>query len=263
VVTALEMTLYPLSELYAGALFFPIQRSAEVLHAWRRLTDTVPDELTSLSRFLRMPAIDEVPAPMRGRAFALVEAAYVGDAQSGARLLQPLRELHPEIDTFATIPAPSLARLHMDPDAPVPAAGDGAFLAALPAAALESILARVGPGAQTPLQSVEIRHLGGALGRPAAGAGAQPKIDAQYVIFAGGFAPTPAQAEAARASARALKEALVPWHAGYDYYNFTETPAEAELVLPPASYQRLREIKATYDPDQAIISAHPVRPARS
>jgi hypothetical protein len=30
-------------------------------------------------------------------------------------------------------------------------------------------------------------------------------------------------------------------------------------VLPPASHQRLREIKATYDPDQAIISAHPVR----
>jgi hypothetical protein len=34
-------------------------------------------------------------------------------------------------------------------------------------------------------------------------------------------------------------------------------------VLPHASCQRLREIKPAYDPDQAIISAHPVRPARS
>jgi hypothetical protein len=81
------------------------------------------------------------------------------------------------------------------------------------------------------------------------------------VLFAGGIAPTPELAEAARTHARALKEALAPWHAGYDYYNFVETPAEAEVVLPRASYQRLREIKATYDPDQAIISAHPVRPA--
>ena len=106
-----------------------------------------------------------------------------------------------------------------------------------------------------------MKHLGGALSREAAGAGAHPKVDAQYVLFAVGIAPTPDLAEAARRKAQALKEALAPWHAGYDYYNFVETPAEAEVVLPPASYQRLREIKATYDPEQAIISAHPVRPA--
>jgi FAD/FMN-containing dehydrogenase len=261
VVTALEMTLYPVSELYAGALFFPIERAAEVLHAWRRWTDTVPDELTSWGRLLRMPPIDEVPEPLRGRAFVLVEAAYIGDALSGAGLIRPLRALGPELDTFAVIQAPALQRLHMDPESPVPGAGDGAFLAALPANAIDTLLALVGPGVQTPLMSVEIRHLGGALAREAVGAGAQPKIDAQYVIFAVGIAPTPELAEAARTHAQALKEALAPWHAGYDYYNFVETPAEAEVVLPPASYQRLREIKATYDPDQAIISAHPVRPA--
>jgi hypothetical protein len=33
-------------------------------------------------------------------------------------------------------------------------------------------------------------------------------------------------------------------------------------VLPASSYERLRHIKATYDPDQTIISAHPVQPAR-
>ena len=106
-------------------------------------------------------------------------------------------------------------------------------------------------------------HLDGALAREAVGAGAHPKIGARYVIFAVGIAPTPELAEAARTHARALKEALAPWHAGYDSCNFVETPAEAEVVLPHAPCQRLREIKAAYDPDQAIISAHPVRPARS
>jgi len=33
-------------------------------------------------------------------------------------------------------------------------------------------------------------------------------------------------------------------------------------VLPPASYRRLQKIKATYDPDQVIVSAHPVWPVR-
>jgi hypothetical protein len=261
VVTALEMTLYPVSELYAGAVFFPIERAAEVLHAWRRWTDTVPDELTSLSRLLRLPPLDEVPEPLRGRAFVLIEGAYLGDALSGAQLIRPLRDLGPAIDTFATIPAPALAQLNMDPDAPLPSVGDGAFLAALPAAAIDTVVALAGAGAQTPLEHLEIRHLGGALAREASGAGAQPKIDAQYVIFAAGIAPTPDLAAAARRKVRAVKEALAPWHAGYDYYNFVETPAEAEVVLPRASYERLREIKATYDPDQMIVSAHPVRPA--
>ena len=38
--------------------------------------------------------------------------------------------------------------------------------------------------------------------------------------------------------------------------------AWASAVLPPASYRRLQEIKAAYDPDQAIISTHPVQPTR-
>ena len=263
VVTALRMRLYPVRDLYAGALFFPIQRSAEVLHAWRAWTSTVPDEVTSLGRILRLPPLPEVPEPLRGRAFALVEAAYLGDAGTGAELTQPLRRLGPELDTFATVPAPALQKLHMDPDQPVPNQGDGAFLSDVPAAAIDAVVALAGPDADTPLLSVEIRHLGGALARPAPGGGAQPKIDAEYLIFAAGFTPTPGLTAAVRAHAQTLKDALGAWHAGYDYYNFQETPALASAVLPPASYHRLQQIKARYDPGQAIISSHPVWPARS
>ena len=91
----------------------------------------------------------------------------------------------------------------------------------------------------------------------------RPKIDAEYLIFAAGFTPTPDLTAAVRAHAQTLKDALGAWHAGYDYYNFQETPAPASAVLPPASSRRLQQIKARYDPGQAIISAHPVWSARS
>jgi FAD/FMN-containing dehydrogenase len=259
VVTALEMRLYPVRELYAGTLFFPIRRAAEVLHAWRAWTGTVPDEITSLSRTLRVPPLPEVPEPLRGRAFTLVEAAYLGDAGAGAALIQPLRQLGPELDTFAMIPAPALQQLHMDPEQPVPAQGDGAFLADFPAAAVDALTAVAGPDADTPLASIEVRHLGGALARPAPDGGALANIDAKYAMFAAGFTPTPELAATVRGHAQAVKDALAAWHASYDYYNFEETPAAASAVLPPASYRRLQKIKASYDPDQAIISAHPVR----
>jgi len=262
VVTALEMRLYPVDQLYAGDLFFPIQRAAEVLRAWRDWTATVPDEVTSLAHLLRLPPAPELPEPVRGRAFAILEAACLADADAGAELIGPLRRLGPERDTFAMIPAPALGQLNMDPPQPVPSQGDGAFLAGFPAAAIDTLVALAGPDAGTPLASIEVRHLGGALARPAPGGGAQPSIDANYLIFAAGAAPAPDLAAAIRAQAHAVKHALAPWHAGYDYYNFEETPAPASAVLPPASYRRLQQIKAAYDPDQVIISAHPAWPAR-
>jgi hypothetical protein len=120
----------------------------------------------------------------------------------------------------------------------------------------------VGPDAKTPPTSVEVRHLGGALALPVAGGGAQPSIDASYLLYAASAIPTPDVAGQVRAHVLLVKAALAPWHASYDYYNFEETPAGAAAVLPAASFRRLQEIKAAHDPDQVIISAHPVWPAR-
>jgi hypothetical protein len=261
VLTALEMRLYPVAQLYAGALFFPIARAAEVLDAWRDWTATVPDEVTSLAHLLRFPPLPEIPEPLRGRAFAVVEAACLGDAGAGAELTGPLRRLGPDRDTFAMIPAPALGQLNMDPPQPVPSQADGALLADLPTAAIDALVAVAGPDAETPPDSVEVERLGGALARPVPDGGAQPSIDASYLLIAAGAAPTPDLAGPVRAHVQAVKDALAPWHASYDYYNSAETPAPASAVLPSASHRRLQEIKAAYDPDQVIISAHPVWPA--
>jgi FAD/FMN-containing dehydrogenase len=262
VVTALEMQLYPVRELYAGGLFFPVQRTAEVLYAWGDWTATAPDDVTSIAHLLRLPQLPELPEVLRGRAFAIVEAAYLGDADSGAELIEPLRRLGPELDTFAMIPASALGQVNLDPAEPVAAQGEGALLADFPAAAIDALVAVAGPDAETPPTSVEVRHLGGALARPAPGGGAQPSIDASYLFFAVGATPTPDLAGPVRAHVRAVKDALAPWHARYDYYDFEETPALAAAVLPPASFRRLREIKAAYDPDEVFIAAHPVWPTR-
>jgi FAD/FMN-containing dehydrogenase len=262
VVTALEMQLYPLLELYAGNLFFPIQRTAEVLHAWRALTATAPDDVTSMVHILRLPQLPDVPEPLRGRAFAIVEAAYLGDASGGAELIQPLRRLGPELDTFAMIPPAALGQLNMDPSQPTPVQGDGAFLADFPAAAIEALVAVAGPDAENPPTSIEVRQLGGALARPAPGGGAQPSIDANYLLNTVGGIPTPDLTGLVRARVQAVMDALAPWHTSYDYYNSKDIPATAAAVLPPTSFRRLQEIKAAYDPDQLLVSAHPVWPTR-
>ena len=51
-----------------------------MLHAWRELDPRgLPDELTTVGRLLQFPPIPEIPEPVRGKSFVVVEAIYVGD----------------------------------------------------------------------------------------------------------------------------------------------------------------------------------------
>src|SRR5579885_78918 len=138
VVTSIEMNLLPLESVYAGHLWFPVERAAEVLRAWRDWTDTVPEEVTSVGRILQFPPIPEIPEPMRGNSFALVQAIYCGDDPAEMdRILEPLRALGPTMDTFQPMPMPALSHLHMDPEHPVPGTGDGGMLEDMTDAAID------------------------------------------------------------------------------------------------------------------------------
>ena len=104
-VTAIEFVLFPVAEVYAGVMLFPIERASEILHAWREWTADMPDDMTTVGRLLQLPPIPDIPEPLRGRSFVGVEAFYLGTEAEGAALVAPIRALGPEIDTVATIPA--------------------------------------------------------------------------------------------------------------------------------------------------------------
>ena len=93
--TAIELRLFPVKELYAGWLIFPMERAEEVLNAWREWVDTVPDEVTSVGRLLQVPPLPDIPEPLRGRRLVVVEAAMMMDEAEASHLLRPLRKLGP------------------------------------------------------------------------------------------------------------------------------------------------------------------------
>jgi FAD/FMN-containing dehydrogenase len=260
VVTALEFQLYPIAEVYAGVLFFPIARGKEVLHAWRNWLEDVPDEVTSVGRFLQFPPIPEIPEPLRGGSFVVVEATSLLDEAATDELLRPLRELGPAMDTFATIPIERLSSLHMDPEHPVPGAADGMLLRDFPEEAIDAIVAAAGAGSGSPLLSVEVRHLGGALGRMQPGHGALATIEAGFAMFAVGMAMTPELGAAVRAHIEIVQAALASWDAGRDYLNFTERRERGERLFGGTTYRRLQSVKGKVDPEDVFRSNHPVRP---
>jgi hypothetical protein len=261
VVTALTIRLYPIAEVYAGALFFPWERASEVLHAWRRWTATVPDEVTSMGRILRFPPIPDVPEPLRGRNFAVVEAVVIADESAGAKLLAPLRELEPELDTFAMMPPVGIAELHMDPPEPVPYQGAGQVLGSLTDEAIDAFIAVAGPDSGSPLVSAEIRHVGGAFARPEPGQGALGTLDGAFLTFAVGMVLDAESRRGVSERLALLEHALAPYDTGRRYLNFTDRPTDPARFYTPATYQRLRLLKAVIDSDNVMRANHTIPPA--
>jgi Berberine and berberine like len=177
-------------------------------------------------------------------------------AISAAGLLRPLRALRPEIDTVAAAPPLARSHLHMDPPGPVPAGvGQHRLLGDLPAAAIDALVEAAGPGTCSPLHSIELRQLGGAVARAAPGAGALATLDASFMLFGAGIPGGPDAAAAMEARLGTLFERLRPWHTGRAYANFAKGPAD-----PPATYERLRRVKAAVDPDDLFLAIHPIPP---
>jgi hypothetical protein len=260
-VTAIEFALFPVAEVYAGIMLWPIERAGEILHAWREWTTDMPDEMTTVGRLLQLPPIPDIPEPFRGRSFVAIQAFFLGAEAAGAELIAPIRALGPEIDTVATISTAVLQHVHMDPEHPVPGVGDGMLLDELPAAAIDALVAAAGPGSGSPLLSVEVRQLGGALGRPAAGGGAVSHLDADFALFGIGVAMSPEMGAAVAAHTGVVREALSPWEAETTYLNFAERDVPAERIFGPYTNHRLRAVKTAYDPADLFRSNHPVTPA--
>jgi UDP-N-acetylenolpyruvoylglucosamine reductase len=260
IVTSIDFRLYPVTEVYAGWLIWPIERATEVLTAWQDWTETVPDEITSVGRILNIPPLPEVPEPLRGRSIVVVEATLMGDETEGAELLAPLRALGPELDTFSTMPASALSTLHMDPEQPMPGVGDGMMLDDLTPEAIAALTARV--GADSPILSVELRHLGGALGRTAPGSGVLASLDAAYLMFAVGLPMTPELGEAIERDITILQRTLARWDAGRMYLNFAEQPRSGRSLFGEAGYARLRRVKTEVDPNNVFHANHQVEPER-
>ncbi len=258
VVTALEFDLLPLPEIFAGALLFPAEQAGEVLHGWREWTAGVPEEMMSVGRLMNFPPVPEVPEPFRGKSFAVLEAIYCGDPADGEELVAPLRELgSAEMDTIQAQPPAGIAELHMDPPTPVPYTSESILTQELPASAIDSLLAAVGPGSGSQLVSVEVRHGGAALSRAPQDAGALATLPGAFLAFGVGFVPVPEAMAPTRAWLGAFKAALEPYDAGR-YFNFVEESFDIAQIFPSDVLERLREVKQRYDPDNVFKSNHPV-----
>jgi FAD/FMN-containing dehydrogenase len=249
VVTAMEMELLSVQRFYGGLLCYDGEHAETLLHHYREWSHALPERTSTSIALVRLPPIDMVPEPLRGRLTVHLRFCHLGDAGEGTALLQPMLRAAPRVlQLVREMPYTAVDAVHQDPTEPVPFWETGAFLAELPASAVDTLLDIAGPQQDLPLSIVELRHLGGALAR---GSGnCVGGRNAAYLLGITAMAPAELR-EMVAAVGEGMLQAMSPYGTGEIPINFASE--ETELARPgvawaPENRARLAALKRCFDP---------------
>jgi len=268
IVTSLEFSLYPLTHVYGGNLFYPIEKAPEVLEFYARWIETLPDELTTAVVFLNFPPIPEIPPYLRGRSFVAVRGAYSGERlEEGKELMRYWYERfgEPDVDDMRVRPYAEMDAISMDPVDPVGADVRVERLKDLSPEAISALVEVAGADSGSPLMVLEIRHLGGALGREPAQPSAIGHRDSRFIMEVIGATPTPEVAELVRAHQARVAEAVRPFATGATYLNFLDleeaSPERVRAAYSPEVWELLVALKDRYDPENVFRFGRNIPPS--
>jgi FAD/FMN-containing dehydrogenase len=221
VVTGLEFRLYPVAQVYAGAVTFGRERAAETLTCYRDWIERVPDALSTAVLLNRDGTL-------------VVKALYDGPADQGRRLLEPLlraagpvREDKRRIVDFAQAAMGGTYARTFDQVRAL----DDDLIAALVA---------------EPDATVEVRHWGGRIARDT-GAAAHRNASLSVILDTVPSASTEA--------------ALGRSGLGSSFLNFLHDPSRTATAFTAENWAALRRIKAAVDPDNVFGANHAIPPA--
>ena len=212
VATAFQFRLSPVGTILGGGIIYPA--TAEVLSGWAHYASMAPDELTTMVYVMTAPPLPFIPRDQHGKLVAILGLAYVGDVETGQRVVEPLRRLGtPVADLTAPMPYPAIFALTESATQPEYMAVRSGYMSALDTEILESITEHAGRMPE-PSGIVQLRALGGAMARVPADATAFAHRDARFMTTVIGSTHAASAAGGMRAWAEELWAALSPHASG-------------------------------------------------
>jgi hypothetical protein len=271
VVTEFEFRLHPTTgRAFVADLYFdPFERGAvAALRAWRDLLPDAPRPATLTSDTMTAGEAPFLPSRLHGRPVVTAGFVWVGDMADGRRYL----------DTFRGIGAPVVEQVDEMRYVDLQSIGDerhvhglrrysaGHYLTELSDAAIDTYLARgIPPGGAEPDWSLMpgggFQSYGGAIADVGDTESAFSHRGTLVEFFAGTTWADPAEDAVRMASARAWAGTLDPFSSGV-YVNVISDPGdhEVERAYHVEQLERLRALKAKYDPDNVFHLNQNIRP---
>lgn len=263
VVTSFEVRLHPVGPLvHAGLVVYPGGEAPEVLRRLRDFNASCPDELSAWAVLRKAPPLPFLAPEVHGTDVVVLACVYCGPTEDGPRVMAPLSAFGTPI---ATVLGPQPYAAFQQAFDPLLVAGARNYWKSSDFAELSDELldvfvdvARTIPG---PECEVFIAHLGGAMTRVAPDATAYVGRDAEYVMNVHGRWQRPQEDDLICGWARDVFSRVSPFATTGGYVNFLTADEGARIESAYGSnYERLRELKQRYDPQNLFRMNHNILP---
>src|SRR5918996_4839986 len=239
-------------QITGGLIAWSADRADEVLRVFRQVTDSAPRELTLVAIRRNAPPAPWVPEAARGTPIIIVVATHSGTPEQAARDLGPLRAIGEPLADLIIAKDYVAQQTLLDATQPkgnhyywksefVPALSDG-LMDAYHAQFVDL---------KAPANQMVLFHIAGALSEHPEDDGAIGNREAGFAcVVQSMWTPDSGAADANKEWVRRAWEAIRPFSTGGNYVNFqtADEPEERTAESYRTNFNRLREIKARYDP---------------
>jgi hypothetical protein len=263
-VTSFLFRLHDVGTIVGGPTFWPVEQGAEVLSAYREFLPGAPRELNGFFAFHIVPPGPPFPEEIHLRKVCGVVWCYVGSEDDAAGAMAPLLNSVPEPLMHGVQPMPHAMLQGAFDDLYPP--GDqwywrADFVREIPDQAV-ALHAEHGSEIPTVKSTMHMYPIDGAAHDLAADETAWAYRDARWGSVFAGVDPDPGNVPTIRRWSIDYHEALHPYSAGGAYVNMMMDEGEERVRASyGGNYERLTQVKRTYDPHNLFRVNQNIKPA--
>ncbi len=265
VVTSFLFKAHPISNVYAGPIFWEATHAKAVMSAFREFLRTAPEDLGTFVGLKTIPSMDPFPKDYWGRRACAVISSYNGSAGEGEEVMSRLLKAVPPpiFNWMGVMPFPAIQSL-FDPFFPkgLQWYWKGDFVKTLTDEAIDTHIAQAAK-APSELCLMHLYPIDGAVHRVPKDGTAWSVRDATFNMVIAAIDPSPDKANALTEWGRAYWKAVHPFNMEGAYVNFMmddESAGRVQASYGP-NYDRLAAIKAKYDPKNLFRVNQNIQPA--
>jgi FAD/FMN-containing dehydrogenase len=260
VVTRFRYRLQPLPQIVGGTLMLPA--TPEGVTRFIALSESAPDELTTIANVMNCPPLPFVPVEHHGRIVIFGTLCYAGPREEGERAIAPFRALGTPI---ADMVRPMAYHQIYPPEnwGDRPKAETLTMFMERFDGSIATLIDQHSRASDASVRVVQLRVLGGAMARVPVDATAfahrRSRIMANVASFFDGPEDRPRRRQWVEELSRALRG---PDRGAYVGFLGDEGPERVRAAYPGATWDRLAAVKARYDPANLFRLNQNVPPAR-
>src|SRR5437870_1771066 len=258
VATRFQFRLHPVGTIVGGMMMLPA--TPDVIHSFIALAEAAPEEPSTIANVMPAPPMPFVPAQHHGKLVIFAMLCYAGAVDAGERAVAPFRALAaPIVDMVKPSRYPEMYPPE-DPNYHPIATGRTLFIDSVDRDVADTIVEHLG-ATDALMRVAQLRVLGGAMARVPVEATAFAHRKSRIMVNVAALYARPDQAPVYEPWVTGFAAALRQGDNGA-YVNFLVDEGEARIrdAYPGKTWDRLRSIKARYDPTNLFRLNHNIPP---